>query len=194
MLVEMKHGIDDSDMYGVAALFLAQSLGHKFDCEESVEELMAELVAIETPLSPSEQIADVLAPIDELLDRIEGEAGPLELLEALSQLGANSPPSSAVAERLYRAVLWALMRYDPVSTTPTVISIMRDATPGGRVAAGSWPPHEFFAAALVLVYLGGAIARHELGDLLNAARDLDLPDLAFVLDWYLDHQHSVPAR
>lgn len=190
----MKHGIDENDMYGVAALFLAQSLGHKFDCEESVDQLMAELVTIETPISPGESIVDVLAPIDGLLDRIEGETGPIELLEALIQLGANSPPRSEVAERLYRSVLWALMRHDPVTTTPLVISIMRDATPGGRIAAQSWPPHEFFATALLLVYLGGAISRHELSDLLAAARDLEVPDLAFVLEWYLDHQHSVPAR
>lgn len=190
----MKHGIDDTDMYGVAALFLAQSLGHKFDCEESVDQLMAELVAIDTPSSPSEAIGDVLAPIDQLLDRIEGQTGPLELLEALNQLGANSPPRSDVAERLYRSVMWTLMRHDPTTTTPTVISIMRDATPGGRISARSWPPHEFFATALLLLYLGGTVARHELGDLLAAARDLDVPDLAFVLEWYLDHQHSIPAR
>lgn len=190
----MKHGIDDSDMYGVAALFLAQSMGHKFDCEESVDRLMGELVALSTPSSPAESVVDVLAPIDDLLDRIEGDTGPLELLEALSQLGANSPPRTEVAQRLYRAVLWTLMRHDPAATTPTVIAIVRDATPGGRVAAGSWPPHEFFAAALLLVYLGGTAARHELSDLLAAARDLDVPDLAYVLDWYLDHQHSIPAR
>ncbi|MEM8924986.1 MAG: hypothetical protein AAGD35_15885 [Actinomycetota bacterium] len=190
----MKHGIDDSDMYGVAAMFLAQSLGHKFRCEADVDAFVADLIAIDTPSLPSESIIDVLAPVDDLLDRIESSPGPLEFLEALLQLGANSPPTSPVAERLYRAVLWTLMRHDPEATTPVVLSIVRDATPGGRVRADGWPPHEFFAATLLLVYLGGADARGELNDLLAAARDLDVPDLAYVLDWYLDHRHSVPSR
>ncbi len=190
----MKFGIDDGDLFGVAGLFLAQSLSHRFDCEPEIDALLGELVSLDTPLSPSEPVAAVLGPIDDLLDRIEPATGPIELLEALLRLGTNSPPRTAVAQRLFRAVMWILMRHDPETTTPLVIAVMRDATPGGRVGASAWPPHEFFASALVLVYLGGVLARHELSDLLAAACDLDVPDLAFVLDWYLDHQYSIPAR
>ena len=190
----MKHGIDDRDPFGVAALFLAQSLGHKFNCGAEVDALVAELVEVQTPLSPAESLPDILGPIDELLDRIEPEVGLIDLIEAMLAVGVSTPPTTTVAERLFRAVLWLMMRHDPATTTLQVVAILRDSTPGGRVTASSWPPHEFFAAALVLIYLGGAEARHELVDLVEAARDLDIPDLAFVLEWYLDHHHSAPAR
>lgn len=190
----VNHGIDDSDPFGVAALFLAQSLAHKFDCAAEVDALVAELVSVDTPSSPSESVSTIVAPIDDLLDRIELQTGLIELLEALLRLGVDSPPRSDVAERLYRAVLWTMMRHDPAGTTPRVLAILHDATPGGRVTASSWPPHEFFAAALLLVYLGGLAARDELVDLVEAARDLGYPALAFVLEWYLDHRHSIPAR
>lgn len=190
----MDHGIDESDPFGVAALFLAQSLGHKFNCEAEVQELFADLVTLDTPNSPSEPIEEVLAPIDAVLDRIEAEPGLIELVEAVVRLGANSPPRSEVGQRLFRSVLWIMARHDPDSATPVILQIMHDATPGGRIMGSSWPPHEFFAAALLLIYLGGGRARVEMADLVDAARDLDYPALAFVLEWYLDHHHSAPAR
>lgn len=190
----MDHGIDDNDPFGVAALFLGQSLGHKYNCADEIDALIADLVTLETPQSPAEPVATVLAPFDAVLDRIESVGGLLELVEALLRLGSNSPPRTEVSQRLYRSVQWIMMRHDPGRATPLIVEILRDATPGGRVMPSSWPPHEFFAAALLLVYLGNGEARRELLDLVDAARDLDLPALAFVLEWYLDHQHSAPSR
>jgi hypothetical protein len=190
----MDFGIDDSDPFGVGALFLGQSMAHKFDCVEPVHGLFCDLLAIETPHLPSIPVGDAVAPVDELLDRIELEPALVELVHALLRLGAGTPPTTAVPERLYRSVLWTAMRHDPAATTPEVLQILRDATPGARPRSDRWPPHEFFAAVMVLVYLGGEAARTELTELLEAARDLGHHDLAPILEWYLDHRHSAPAR
>lgn len=187
-------GIDSSDPFGVGALFLGQSMANKFNCHHQVERLFSRLFAIDTPQLPNEPIGSVLIPIDGLLDDIEPEPGLLELVEALLRLGSHTPPRTGQAQRLYRAVLWIMMRHDPVRITPEALQIMRDSTPGARSRATEWPGHEFFAAVLVLVYLGGAEARRELTDLLQAAQDLGYHDLAPVLAWYLDHPHSAPAR
>lgn len=191
----MEFGIDRTDPFGVAALFIAQTMANKFGCRAQVQELLAGLLDIDTPNLPNEPISAVLDPIDHLLDRIEPEPGLMELVEALLVLGTHTPPrSGGQAERLYRAVLWTMMRQDPAGTIPHVVQILHDTTPARGPAATVWPGHEFFAAALVLVYLGGADARRELTDLLHAAQDLGYHDLAPVLDWFLDHPHSVPSR
>ncbi len=190
----MDYGIDSSDPFGVGALFLGQSMANKFGCHDQVAQLFANLVLIETTQLPNEPIDSVLTPIDQLLDEIEPEPGLLELVDALLRLGAHTPPRTDQAERLYRTAMWMMMRHDPPGTTPEVLQIMRDSTPGARLGASEWPRHEFFAAVLVLVYLGGSEARQELTDLLRAAQDLGYHDLAPVLEWYLDHPHSAPAR
>ncbi len=187
------YGIDGSDPFGVGALFLGQSLANRFECHPEVERLFLRLIDIDTPQFPNEPLGEIVTPIDQLLAEIAPVPGMLELVEALFRLGAHTPPRTEQAQRLYRAVLWTVMRHDPAGATPDVLQIMRDATPGARVRAAEWPHHEFFASVLVLVYLGGAEARRELIDLLQAARDLGYHDLAPVLEWYLDHPHSAPA-
>jgi hypothetical protein len=190
----VEYGIDSSDPFGVGALFLGQSLANKFECHDQVHRLYSRMLEIDTPRFPNEPIESVLTPIDRLLDEVEPEPGMIELVEALVRLGAHSPPRTAQAQRLYCTALWMTMRYDPVRATPEVLEIMRDATPGARPRPSDWPGHEFFSAVLVLVYLGGPGARRELTDLLQAAQDLGYHDLAPILEWYLDHPHSAPAR
>lgn len=191
----MDLGIESTDPFGAAALFIAQSMAERFDCHAPVQDLLAHLLTLETPQLPNEPIEAVLGPIDHLLDRIEPEPGLVELVEALLLLAVHTPPQAGGrAERLFRSVLWTMMRHAPALAGPQVLQILRDATPGRRPDATVWPSHEFFAAALVLVYLGGADARRELTDLMHAAQDLGYHDLAPVLDWYLDHPHSAPAR
>lgn len=178
----------------MGALFISQSMAHRFDCDEEVRGLLGELLALEIPLLPDADVVAVLDPIDALLDRIEAAPALLELVGALLRHGANIPPTTAVSERLYRAVLWTMMRHDPERVTPEALAMLRAATPGARFQARDWPRHEFFSTVVVLVYLGGAEARRELDELLQAARDLDYHDLAPVLEWYLDHRHTVPGR
>ncbi len=190
----MDYGIDDSDPFGVGALFLSQSMAHKFDCRDQVETLLRDLLALPVPQLPDTEIQEILAPIDALLDRIEPEPALVELVHALLELGAGTPPRTAVSEQLYRAVMWTMMRHDKKSITPEVLSILRAATPGAPSQAPDWPRQEFFSTVLVLIYLGGPEARQELVELLDAARDLAYHDLAHVLEWYLDHYHRVPAR
>ncbi len=190
----MEYGIDSSDPFGVGALFLGTSLANKFGCRTEVDWLFSRLFEIETPQLPNESIDLVLAPIDRLLDEAEPSVWLLELIEALVRLGVHTPPTTPQAQHLFRVSLWITMRHDPHSASPVVLQILRDATPGARSGASQWPPHEFFSAVMVLVYLGGADARRELWELLAAARDLGYHDLAPVLEWYLDHQHSAPAR
>jgi hypothetical protein len=91
-------------------------------------------------------------------------------------------------------VLWLMMRHDGARTTPEVVRMLREATPGTGPRRSPWPRHEFFATLLVLVYLGGPEVRDELTELLAAAEELGYHDLAPVLAWYLDHPHSAPAR
>lgn len=189
----MKYGIDGSDPFGVGALFLGQSLANRFGCQEAVTRLFQRLLEIETPQFPNELLEDVIAPLDQLLSDIGPVPGMLELVEALFRLATHTPPRTDHAQRLYRAVLWTALRQDPAGVTPQVLQIMRDATPGAQLRAAEWPRHEFFAAVLALVYLGGSVARSELTDLLEAARDLGYHDLAPVLEWYLDHPYSAPA-
>jgi hypothetical protein len=187
-------GLDCSDPFGVGALFLAEAMASRFDCQEQVQDLFADLLAIETPRLPNDPIEVVLAPIDNLLDHLEVEPAFLELVAAVLRLGCHSPPRTEQAEQLYRAAMWTMMRHDPAATTPIVLQIMREATPATKPLHPGWPRHEFFSSILVLLYLGGPQARHELMDLLAAARDLGYHDLAPVLDWYLDHSHSAPTR
>lgn len=190
----MDHGLDQSDAYGAGALFLGQSMAHRFNCQPDVDAILARLLAIETPQLPSEDPAQVLAPIDSLLNWIEQEPALFELVRALFALGAETPPRTGEAQRLYRAVVWVMMRQDPAASTGDVLAMLREATPGARFRARSWPPHEFFACLLVLVYLGGGEARRELTELVEAARDLGYHALAPVLEWHLDHHPSVPSR
>ena len=190
----MDFGLDNSDPFGLAASFLALSLANEFGNHRQLESLFARLQPLEVPRLPNEPLEPFLLPIDRLLDEIEPEPGLLELISALVRMGSHTPPASESAQRLYRALLWVLMRHDPVGSTPTVLQIMRDATPGARPGAAEWPGHEFFAAVLVLVHLGGVDARAELIELLRAAQDLGYHDLAPVLAWYLDHPNSAPAR
>lgn len=187
-------GIDQSDPFGVGALFLAQSMAHRFDCEDQVRFLLRDLLELVTPRLPNEDSATAMRPIDELLDRVEAEPGSLELIEALLDLGTNTPPRTPVSEQLYRSVMWTAMRNDPAIRTPHLLEIVRAATPGARLQDREWPRHEFFSTVLVLVYLGGQGPRIELTELLEAARDLGYHDLAPVLEWYLDHDHDIPAR
>ena len=175
-------------------MFLSQSMAHKFNCVEQVERLLGDLLAIETPRLPNLPVDAVLGPIDDLLDRLEREPALIELIRALLQLATTTSPTTAVSERLYRSVLWIMTRYDPEATLPDVLHILRQATPGARASSGRWPGHEFFAAVMVLVYLGGDGPRAELGELLEAARDLGHHDLAPVLEWHLDHRHSASSR
>ena len=188
----MEHGIDRSDPFGMGALFVSQSMAHRFNCIADVDLLFGALLALEVPQAPNETLDEVLVPIDELLLRIKPNPALIELVRALVELGTTTPPSTPVAERLYRAVLWVMMRHDPHKTTPEVLRALREATPGG-LPATSWPSHEFFAIVVLLVYMGGPTARRELMELLGAARDLDYLALALVLEWYLDHDHSAPT-
>lgn len=193
-MYDVDFGIDDSDPFGVGALFVSQSMAHRFNCEREVSALLAELLALETPQLPCLDASSVLAPIDELLDRIELEPALVDLVHALLRLGVHTPPRTAVSERLFRAVLWVMMRHDPDGVTPEVLELLRASTPGARYQAPDWPRHEFFSTVVLLVYLGDADARRELGELLAAARDLAYHDLAPVLEWYLDHHHTIPTR
>ena len=190
----MEHGLDQSDAYGAGALFVGQSMAHKFNCQADVDAVLSRLLTIETPQLPSEDSGRVLAPIDALLNWIEDEPALFELVRALFGLGVETPPRTETAERLYRAVVWVMMRHDPEATTDAVLAMLREATPGARFRRTSWPPHEFFACLVVLVYLGDPAARAELTELVEAARELGYHDLAPVLEWYLDHHHTVPAR
>ena len=190
----MEHGLDQSDAYGVGALFVSQSMAHKFNCQADVDAVLSRLLTIDTPQLPSEDSGRVLAPVDALLNWIEDEPALFELVRALFGLGAETPPRTETAERLYRAVVWVMMRQDPEATTDAVLAMLREATPGARFRGTSWPPHEFFACLVVLVYLGGPAARTELTELVEAARELGYHDLAPVLEWYLDHHHTVPTR
>ena len=189
---QVDHGLDRSDPFGVGALFVSQSMAHKFNCETEVDALLFDLLAIETPQLPSEPPHEVLGPIDQLLNWIEREPALLELVRALLQLGAETPPRTDRAQRLYRAVLWTMMRHDPETTTPEILKVMRNSTPGARLRARTWPPHEFFASVLLLVYFGGSDARRELTDLVVAAGELGYHALAPILEWYLDHHQSAP--
>ena len=190
----VEHGLDRSDAYAIGALFVGQSMAHKFNCEAEVDTVLDALVEIETPQLPSEDPGQVLAPVDELLNWIEGEPALFELVRALFELGAETPPRTERAQQLYRAALWTVMRHDPAATTPKVLAMLGEATPGARFQSKTWPSHEFFACVLVLIYLGGEAARGELQELVTAARDLDYHALVPVLEWYLDHSHSVPSR
>jgi hypothetical protein len=190
----MDFGIDESDPFGVGALFLCQSMAHRFNCADLVEELLTDLLAVDTPQLPDVPAEMALAPVDDLLDRLEQEPALIELVGALLRFGVGNPPTTEVSERLYRAVLWIMLRHDRATAMPEVLQILRDGTPGGRIGATQWPGHEFFAAVTLLLYLGDADGRRELHELLEAARDLDHHDLAPVLEWYLDHHHSAPAR
>ena len=190
----MDYGIDDSDPFGVGALFLAQSLAHRFDCEREVAEVLLGLLALEIPLLPDADVARVVEPIDALLDRIESAPALVELVHALLRLGIDTPPRTDVSERLFRSVLWTMLRHDRDGVTPDVLALLRASTPGARFQAPDWPRHEFFSTIVALVYLGGPDARAELDELVAAARDLDYHDLTPVLEWYLDHEHVAPAR
>lgn len=190
----MDFGIDESDPYGVGALFLAQSLAHKYECEAEVAELLDELLELEIPLLPNADVVAIVAPIDALLDRIEGAPMLIELVHALLRLGIHTPPRTDISERLFRSVLWTMLRNDRDGVTPDVLELLRASTPGARFQAPDWPRHEFFSTVVSLVYLGGPGARAELDELLDAARDLDYHDLAPVLEWYLDHEHAAPNR
>ena len=139
-------------------------------------------------------MAEALAPIDAALDWIEPHPGLIELVEALVLLGRDRPPTTTIAQRLYRAVVWIMMRCDPDATTPLVLDVLRESTPGAGCHSGDWPGHEFFSSVLVLLYLGGDEARAEMEELLAAAQDLRYDDLAPVLAWYLDHHHTAPSR
>jgi hypothetical protein len=190
----MEFGIDEMDPFGVGALFLGQSMANHFGCEDAVRVLLAELIALDTPQLPTVPVDEAVGPVDDMLDRIEPQPGLVELVEALLFLGVDTPPTTDVSQRLYRAVVWTMMRHDPVRAMPQVLRTLRDSTPGARRHSGDWPPHEFFAAVIVLVYLGGPAARAELEELLAAARELRYDDLAPVLEWYLDHHHAAPSR
>ncbi|MEZ5409733.1 MAG: hypothetical protein R2761_17020 [Acidimicrobiales bacterium] len=169
-------------------------MGDRFDCRPDVRQLLASLHAIDTPQLPNEPIDVVLAPIDQLLDQIEDTPVLIELVAAIVRLAHDVAPRTAPAEGLLRAAMWTMMRHDPVAATPELLELLRRATPATRPHVSSWPSAGFFAPLLVLVYLGGADARRELTDLLVAARELGYHDLAPVLDWYLDHTHTAPAR
>jgi hypothetical protein len=191
---KVEHGLDRSDAYAIGTLFVGQSMAHKFNCQPEVDDLLGALIEIETPQLPSEDPVEVLAPVDALLNWVEREPALFELVRALFELGAQAPPRTEKAQRLYRAVLWVMMRHDPTATTPEVLAMVGEATPGARFQSKIWPSHEFFACVLVLVYLGGERARAELQELVAAARELDYHALVPVLEWYLDHNHSAPSR
>jgi len=188
----VEHGLDPSDAFGAGVLFVAQSMAHRFNCQVEVDALLDGLIAIETPQLPGRVPHEVLRPIDQLLHDVSAEPALVELVRALLHLGVDTPPRSGSAQRLYRAVLWTMMRHDPAATTPEVLKIMRNSTPGARGRAAVWPPHEFFASALLVVYLGDEHARRELIDLAVAARELGYHALAPILDLFLDHRNAVP--
>lgn len=190
----MDHGIDDTDPFGVGALFIAQSLAHRFGGAAQVDEFLAALLELEVPLLPDADVATVVEPIDALLNRFEGQELLVELLNALLRFGTHTPPRTAVSERLFRSVLWTVLRHDRDGNTPEVLELLRASTPGSRFQAPDWPRHEFFSTLVALVYLGGPDARAELDELVAAARDLHYHDLAPVLEWYLDHEHVAPTR
>lgn len=190
----MEFGIDEMDPFGVGALFLGQSMASHFQCDAQVRALFAALIDLDTPQLPTIPVADALGPVDDVLDRIEPQPGLIELVEALFHLGVDKPPTTEVSQRLYRAVVWMMMRHDPGTATPVMSEVLRQSTPGARHHSGAWPRHEFFSSVMVLLYLGGAGARREMEELLAAARDLRYDDLAPVLEWYLDHHHAAPSR
>ncbi|MFV0524320.1 MAG: hypothetical protein ACK5RL_07485 [Acidimicrobiales bacterium] len=190
----MEFGIDEMDPYGVGALFLGQSMARQFHCGPEVRDLFEALTSLETPQLPTVPVAEAVGPVDELLDRLEPSPWMIELVDALFRLGVDTPPVTSVSQRLYRAAQWLMMRHAPDTATDTVLEVLRDATPGARVAGDTWPGHDFFASIVVLIYLGGRDARAEMEELLEAARDLRYDDLAPVLEWYLDHRHSAPSR
>ncbi|MGF1597729.1 MAG: hypothetical protein ACFCVK_12495 [Acidimicrobiales bacterium] len=190
----MEYGIDPADPFGVGALFVAQSMGHRFDCQPLVAFVMDALVDLPTPQLPNEPVTEVLRPVDRLLDRFEREPGALELVAALAELATTTPARTEVAERLHRAVLWVAARAELDGWRAQVLQLVRDTTPGARFQDRHWPRHGFFSAVVLLVYLGGPTVRRELTELLAAARDLNYDDLAPVLEWHLDHVHRVPAR
>lgn len=192
--MRVDHGLDRSDPFVAGALYLAEAVGERFACSAQVHELFDELLALEIPRLPSEPVEAVLVPIDRLLDQMEPEPALVELTGAVVRLACDIPPRSDQAERLHRSAMWAVMRLDPTSATTEVLELLRRSTPDSRPQAGEWPDACFFSCLLVLVYLGGAAARRELSELLAAARDLGYHDLAPVLDWYLDHSHTAPAR
>lgn len=185
---------DPADPYGAAVLFLSQSLAHKFNCQQRVDDLLDALLELDPPLLPDARLEEVLPPIDALLDRVETDGPLIELVGALLRLGSHTQPTTARTQQLYRAVLWTALRHDPHRNTPRVVALLRRATPGARFQAPDWPRHEFFAIVLVLIYLGGPEARRELVELQAAAGDLGYHDLAPILAWYLDHRHQVPSR
>ncbi len=190
----MDHGIDEGDPFGVGALFIAQSLAHRFGCGSEVDDLLVALLELEIPLLPDADVATVVEPIDALLDRVEGDPILVELLQALLRFAIHTPPRTPVSERLFRSVLWTVLRHDRNASTPDVLELLRASTPGSRFQAPDWPRHEFFSTVVALVYLGGPTARAELDELVAAARDLDYHDLAPILEWYLDHEHVAPTR
>ncbi len=175
-------------------MFMAQSMAHRFDCGPQVSRLLADLLALPTPILPGENTAEVVEPIDRLLDWIEVEPGSLELVEALAELGVETPPKTPTSETLYRSVMWTVMRRDPAVYTPTLLAALSNATPGAGPRSTEWPRHEFFSSVLVLLYLGGAEGRRELVELTDAARDLGYHDLVPVLEFYLDHHHAPQPR
>lgn len=189
----MDFGIDTSDPFGVASSFLVQSMANQFTCHDQLLRLLNGMTGLETPLAPGDDSRAVLAQIDNLLALIEPEPGSIELVEALLRLGSEFPPQTPSAQRLFRSVLWVAMRHDPMAATPTVLQIMRDATPGARSPGSAWPGHDFFASVLVLACLGGPGARGELRELLRAAQDLGYHDLAPVIEWFLDDPRSTAA-
>ena len=87
--------MDDADPYGVAALFLGQSVAHRYGRSVEVDRFLADLLDLEIPLLPGDDVEHVVGPIDQLVDRFEADPLLVELGWALLRLGVDTPPRTA---------------------------------------------------------------------------------------------------
>jgi len=190
----MSHGIEPSDRFGASAIFVAQSMAQKYGPLPEIDRLLEMLVDTETPRGPDVPTDRALLNVDRLIDWVEYFPHLFDLIDSFLDLAVVGPPTHPVSQRLFRSVMWVSMRKSPGRALSKVLEIFRNATPGATFRADQWPPHEFFAALTVLVYLGGDNARWELQELLDAAKELGHHDLAPILDWYLDRPFEAPSR
>jgi len=184
--------VESSDPYGAGVLFVSQSMAHKFNCHDLVDLLLEMLVETEVPALPNMPLEQAVAPVDHLIRQLDTHPVLFELVNALVEVAAISPPAAPNCQRLLRSAMWLALRVDQATGSASVLKVLESATPGASLRAEEWPRHEFFAAILALTYLGSGDAHGELTALLYAARDLGHHDLAPIVEWYLDYYHHTP--